>query len=62
MAAVAHVRARRDQAAVDASLAEVGETARGDGNLLYPMKRALAAMATVGEVSDALRAVFGTYQ
>jgi methylmalonyl-CoA mutase N-terminal domain/subunit len=62
VAAVAHVRARRDQAAVDASLAEVGETARGDGNLLYPMKQALAAMATVGEVSDALRAVFGTYQ
>jgi methylmalonyl-CoA mutase N-terminal domain/subunit len=62
VAATAQVRARRDQAAVDASLAEVGETAHGDGNLLYPMKRALAAMATVGEVSDALRAVFGTYK
>ncbi len=49
------VRAERDQAAVDRALADVAETARGDGNLLVPMKAALKQMATLGEVSDVLR-------
>jgi methylmalonyl-CoA mutase N-terminal domain/subunit len=39
----------------------VGEAARGDGNLLVPMREALRARATVGEISNALRAEFGTY-
>jgi methylmalonyl-CoA mutase N-terminal domain/subunit len=56
------VRAGRDQGAVDRALAEVAETARGVGNLLVPMKAALAQMATLGEVSDVLRGVFGVYQ
>ena len=56
------LRAERDQRSVDAALAEVGETARGTGNLLPPMKEALRARATLGEVSDALRGVFGEYR
>ena len=56
------LRAERDQAAVDAALAEVGAIARGTGNLLPPMKQALRARATLGEVSDALRGVFGEYR
>jgi methylmalonyl-CoA mutase N-terminal domain/subunit len=56
------VRAERDQAAVDRALADVAETAKGDGNLLVPMKAALKQMATLGEVSDVLRAEFGVYQ
>ena len=56
------LRASRDQPAVDRALAVVTETARGEGNLLYPMREALAARATLGEVSDALRAVFGVYE
>ena len=55
------LRSGRDGAAVEAALRAVRETAGGDGNLLYPMRDALAARATVGEVSDALREVFGTY-
>jgi methylmalonyl-CoA mutase N-terminal domain/subunit len=55
------LRAARDQARVDRALASVGETARGTGNLLHPMREALAARATLGEVSDALREVFGVY-
>jgi len=55
-------RAGRDQPAVDAALRAVGETARGTGNLLQPMKGALLAGATLGEVSDALREVFGEYR
>jgi methylmalonyl-CoA mutase N-terminal domain/subunit len=46
---------------VDQALAEVADTAKGSDNLLYPMKEALRAEATLGEVSDALRAVFGEY-
>jgi len=55
-------RADRDQAAVDAALDVVRETATGTGNLLYPMREALRAGATLGEVSDTLRTVFGEYR
>jgi methylmalonyl-CoA mutase N-terminal domain/subunit len=47
---------------VDSALADIAETAKGDGNLLVPMKAALGQMATLGEVSDVLRAEFGVYQ
>ncbi|MFN2586795.1 MAG: methylmalonyl-CoA mutase [Actinomycetota bacterium] len=56
------VRAQRDGAAVDAALKALGEAARGHDNLLYPMRDALAAYATLGEVSDVLREVFGEYE
>ncbi len=56
------VRAERDQAAVDAALADVAAAARGTQNLLVPMRTALKAMATLGEVSDMLRDAFGVYQ
>ena len=55
-------KADRDQAKVAALLDGVREAAKGTGNLLLPMKEALRAHATLGEVSDALRDVFGTYQ
>ena len=55
------VRAERDAAAAQAALARVSETARGSGNLLHPMREALAAGCTVGEICDALREEFGTY-
>ena len=52
----------RDQAAVDARLAELADAARGDVNLLPPMKEALRAGASIGEVSGTLRDEFGEYQ
>jgi methylmalonyl-CoA mutase N-terminal domain/subunit len=55
------VRAAREQAAVDAALNDIAVTARGDGNLLVPMKAALRAMGTLGEVADVLRGEFGLY-
>jgi methylmalonyl-CoA mutase, N-terminal domain len=58
---VHQVRAERDQSAVDAALADVEAAARGTQNLLIPMKVALARMATLGEVSDVLRGVFGEF-
>lgn len=59
---LAHLKAERDNAEVQRLLAEIRTAAAGDANLLYPMKAALQARATVGEVSDALRDVWGTYQ
>jgi methylmalonyl-CoA mutase N-terminal domain/subunit len=61
-ARLATLRANRDNAAVAEALERITTTAAGDGNLLYPMRDALRASATVGEVSDALRAVWGQYQ
>jgi methylmalonyl-CoA mutase N-terminal domain/subunit len=55
-------KADRDAAAVAARLEDVRAAARGTQNLLYPMKEALRARATLGEVSDALRDVFGVYR
>ena len=46
---------------MDRHLEELREAARGDANVLYPMREALRSRATVGEVSDALREVWGTY-
>jgi methylmalonyl-CoA mutase N-terminal domain/subunit len=47
---------------VTTALAAVEEAARGTENLLPPMREALRARATLGEVSDALRRVFGEYR
>ncbi|MGW2325330.1 acyl-CoA mutase large subunit family protein [Streptomyces sp. NPDC001700] len=61
---LARLRAGRDRAAVAAALAalkKAAESEPGTANVLYPMKDALAARATLGEVCDALREVWGTY-
>jgi methylmalonyl-CoA mutase N-terminal domain/subunit len=55
-------RAGREEQAVERALARVEEEAGSAGNLLYPMRVALAEGATVGEVSNRLRAVFGVYR
>jgi methylmalonyl-CoA mutase, N-terminal domain len=58
----ARVRAERNSEAAGRALAEVRRLAGGEGNLLPPMREALRARATLGEVSDALRRVFGEYR
>ncbi len=55
------LRADRDGAAVIAALDELRTAATGSDNVLVPMRVALQARATVGEVSNALREVWGTY-
>jgi methylmalonyl-CoA mutase N-terminal domain/subunit len=57
----ARVRAERDASAAARALADVRQVAEGDGNLLVPMREALRARCTVGEICGELRAVFGTY-
>ena len=61
VARVRELRAARDRSAVDRALDILDTAARGADNLLPPMKEALRARATLGEVSDVLRTVFGEY-
>ncbi len=62
VARLRELRDARDQAETATTLREVEEVARGRGNLLPPMKEALRARATLGEVSDVLRGVFGEHR
>ena len=55
-------KADRDQALVASRLDDIRAAARGTQNILVPMRVALRSNATLGEVSDALRDVFGVYQ
>ncbi len=56
------IRASRDQAACDAALLALKEGAAGDANLLQLCVDAARARATVGEMSDAMEAVFGRHK
>jgi methylmalonyl-CoA mutase N-terminal domain/subunit len=60
--ALQQLRARRDAEEVERRLDELETAARGTENLMYPLKAALAAYATIGECCDRLRRVFGEYQ
>jgi len=55
------VREGRSAAACAAALASVSRTARDGGNLMPPVIAAVEAWATVGEVADAMRSVFGEF-
>ena len=59
---LAALRERRDAAQVRRALDAVKAAADGEDNVLHPLRAALAARATVGEVCDALRAAWGVYQ
>jgi methylmalonyl-CoA mutase N-terminal domain/subunit len=56
------VRAQRDPVAWTAALARLEAAARGSDNLLPPMIEAVKAYATVGEISDRLRGVWGEHR
>jgi methylmalonyl-CoA mutase N-terminal domain/subunit len=56
------VRASRSQSAVDRKMAELERAARDGSNLMPPIVDAAEAYATVGEISDRLRGVFGEYR
>jgi methylmalonyl-CoA mutase N-terminal domain len=59
---LARVKATRDNRRVRAALAEVRRVAAQGGNLVPPVLEAVKAYATLGEVVDELRAVFGEYK
>jgi len=59
--ALHQVKSARNEPAVAAALANVRSTARGSDNLLPPMREALAAYATIGEICGVLRQEWGEY-
>ena len=56
------VRAKRDQAKWKATIQQVEDCARGSQNLMPAIVEAVDANATVGEISDAMRRVYGEYK
>jgi methylmalonyl-CoA mutase N-terminal domain/subunit len=59
---VRQVRADRSETAWRAALADVDRAARDGSNLVPPIIAAIEARATLGDIADALRRVFGEYQ
>jgi methylmalonyl-CoA mutase, N-terminal domain len=59
---LAKFKAARDEARLAERLEALREVARGEGNLLYPIKDALRDGASIGEVCNAMRDVFGEYR
>jgi methylmalonyl-CoA mutase N-terminal domain/subunit len=59
---LAKLREDRDSETVSRALDALRKAAEGTENVLYPMKDALAARATVGEVCNTLREVWGVYE
>jgi len=62
VARVKALRDRRDQPLTDTALTKLEETANGDGNLLPVILECVEAYATVGEISNRLRRVWGEYR
>jgi methylmalonyl-CoA mutase, N-terminal domain len=62
MARLKELKGTRDNDAVQRALASLKTAAEGDANLMPPILEAVKALATLGEICDTLRAVFGEYQ
>ncbi len=56
------LRAKRDRAKCQATLQRIEEAARGTDNLMPVIVEAVEANATVGEISDAMRHIYGEYK
>jgi methylmalonyl-CoA mutase N-terminal domain/subunit len=61
-ARLAEVKAKRDGAAVGRALSAITSAARGTAPLMQPIIDAVRARATLGEISDALRAAWGVFR
>jgi len=59
---LAKVKAERDNSAVQAALKKLQAAAQGSDNLLPPTLEAVKVYATLGEIADVLRGVFGEYR
>jgi methylmalonyl-CoA mutase N-terminal domain/subunit len=62
LAALEDLRKTRDNDAVRRTLDALKDTARSGGNTMYPLIECVRAYATVGEMCDALREVWGEYE
>jgi hypothetical protein len=62
VARLQELKSSRDNAAVKKALAELKTAAEGTDNMMPPILKAVKALATLGEVCDTLRGVFGEYE
>jgi methylmalonyl-CoA mutase N-terminal domain/subunit len=62
VARLKELRSSRDSGAVTQALAELKKAAEGTDNLMPPILKAVKALATLGEICDTLRGVFGEYE
>ena len=62
LAKLARIRAQRDNGVVNATLDRLTDEARGRQNLMEPIMEAVRAYATLGEMAQAMRRVFGEHQ
>jgi methylmalonyl-CoA mutase N-terminal domain/subunit len=62
IARLQELKSTRDNAAVAQALATLKTAAQGTDNLMPPILKAVQTLATLGEICDTLRAVFGEYQ
>ena len=62
VARLAELKGSRDNAAVQQALVELKAAAEGTDNLMPPILKAVKALATLGEICDTLRGVFGEYE
>jgi len=56
------LKENRDNSKVEDALRRVKEVAQGDENLMFPILDAVKAYATLGEICDVLRDIFGEYE
>ncbi|MBW1743302.1 MAG: methylmalonyl-CoA mutase family protein [Deltaproteobacteria bacterium] len=61
LAKLERLKSERDNTAVESAIRRLGEYARGSDNLMPAIMEAVASYATLGEICDALRRVFGEY-
>jgi methylmalonyl-CoA mutase N-terminal domain/subunit len=59
---LAAVKAGRDAAALERVLGVLGQTARDGGNILPPIVEAVKVYASLGEICDVLRGIYGEYR
>ena len=62
VAKLARIRGERDDGVVRTALGRIADEARGRGNLMYPIMEAVKAYATLGEVAQAMKDVFGEHK
>ena len=62
LAKLERIRAQRDGGAVQSALRRVGDAARGRDNLMYPILEAVKAYASLGEIAQTMREVFGEHK
>jgi methylmalonyl-CoA mutase, N-terminal domain len=62
LARLKELKGSRDEAAVKKALADVKAAAEGTANMMYPILTAVKALATLGEICDTLRGVWGEYE